>query len=271
MGCFVWKVNPVIGNFGSLTIRWYGLFLSLSFLIGYFFVCWQFWRAGKVANLDDFLTFLRLLIYLVGGIALGAYLGDRIFYRWNSLWANPLSFLSLDSGLSGLSSHGAFLGALAAAYLFHLTSKIRFLEILDRLTFSGAAGIVLVRLGNLMNSEYVGRPTELPWAFCFPFRDGGLTPRHPAQIYEAGIGLILLLAMVMVDRKCGGEKRPLGLLTGILFLGYFTMRLIVEFFKEGEFFSPAFPFAIGQVLSLPLMLTGLCLTVWAIKKRLHVS
>jgi phosphatidylglycerol:prolipoprotein diacylglycerol transferase len=259
--CVVWEINPVIGNFGFITIRWYGLFLALSFFSGYLLFYWQMRRAGKMNNLSDFFMFLRLVTYLICGIILGAYLGNRIFYQWRSLVENPLGTVGWGPGLSGLSSHGAIVGLVLAVYLFHLRAGSGFLDTLDRLSFGGAVGVIGVRLGNLMNSECVGSPTSLPWAFCFPRYDAVLLPRHPAQLYEAAIGRAVLLALFMVDHNFKEEKRPVGLLAGVFFCGYFTLRFILEFYKEGGVVVPSLPFTLPQLLCLPPALLGLILII----------
>jgi phosphatidylglycerol---prolipoprotein diacylglyceryl transferase len=264
--CLVWDANPVIGDFGFITIRWYGLFLSLSFFSGYLLFYWQMKRAGRVGNLSDLFRFLHLVIYLIIGIIFGAYLGSRIFYQWESFSKNPLATMGWGPGLSGLSSHGAFLGLLLAVFLFHLRYRYGFVDILDRLSFGGAVGVIGVRLGNLMNSECVGTLTSLPWAFCFPRYDAVMLPRHPAQLYEAALGMAALMTLFIVDHKFEGEKRPLGLLTGVLFLSYFTLRFIIEFFKEGEGLSFFPPLTLPQLLCLPLALVGLIMIIRSLQR-----
>lgn len=264
--CTVWQANPVIGNFGFITIRWYGLFLALSFLSGYFLLYWQMRRAGRIQDFHDLRLFLRLVTYLIIGIIFGAYLGDRVLYRWQSFSTNPLATMGWQPGLGGLSSHGAILGLLLAVYCFHLRSGWGFVDILDRLSFGGAVGVIGVRLGNFMNSECVGTPTSRPWAFCFPRYEAVPLPRHPAQLYEAAVGLAVLAALFLVDRKFKAGERPVGLLAGVFFCGYFGLRFFLEFFKEGGPVILGLPLTLAQLFCLPLALLGLSLILRARSK-----
>ena len=268
VSCVIWNVDPVMVTLGPISIRWYGILFSSTFVLGYVLLYWQFKRARHTDTRDDLLALYRLAFFLVIGAGAGAYLGHRIFYHWYRFFTNPLSLMSLKGGLRGLSSHGAAIGILTAAFLFHLQSKMRYVEILDRLSFSVAVAAILVRLGNLMNSEIVGRKTNVPWAFCFQRYDGALIPRHPSQIYEAFIGLVVLVSLFMVDRKAGGEKRPLGLMSSVFLLIYFTLRFLTEFFKEYHILAPEFPLTMGQYLSMPFVVVGVCLLVWSLKNRL---
>ncbi len=268
VSCFIWNVDPVMGSLGPISIRWYGLFFSSTFVLAYVLLYWQFKRARLTETRDDLLVFYRLVLFLIIGAGAGAYLGHRIFYRWDRFFTDPLSLMSLRGGIRGLSSHGAAIGILAAVFLFHLQSKMRYVEILDRLSFSVTAAAILVRLGNLMNSEIVGRKTDVSWAFCFPRYDGALIPRHPSQIYEAFIGLVVLVSLFMVDRKAGGEKRPLGLMSSVFLLIYFPLRFLIEFFKEHHILPPESPLTMGQYLSMPFVVVGIYLLVWSLKNRL---
>jgi prolipoprotein diacylglyceryl transferase len=264
----MWNVDPVMVTLGPISIRWYGIFFGSTFLLGYVMLYWQFKRARLTEAWDDLLVLYQLVFFLVIGAGAGAYFGHRIFYNWDRFFTNPLSLMSLRGGLRGLSSHGAAIGILTAAFLFHLQSKMRYVEILDRLSFSVAVAAILVRLGNLMNSEIVGRKTNVAWAFYFQRYDGTLIPRHPSQIYEAFIGLAVLVSLFMVDRKAGGEKRPLGLMSSVFLLIYFPLRFLTEFFKEHHILPAESPLTMGQYLSMPFVVVGVCLLVWSLKNRL---
>jgi len=243
----------------------------MSFLFGFLLLYWQFKRAGLIKESGDLLVIFRLVFYMIIGAILGAFCGYRLFYSWDRFITNPLSTIDFREGVSGLSSHGATIGILAAAFLFHLRSKMSFIELLDRLTFSAALAAGLVRLGNLMNSECVGRKTMVAWAFCFPRHDGMLIPRHPSQIYEAVIALVVILVLLWVDRKFGKEKRPLGIMAGVFLSVYFSLRFLVEFFKEGQVVAPASPLTMSQILSVPFVLLGICLIIWSLDKKLPAS
>ena len=185
---------------------------------------------------------------------------------------DPIATFSLKRGISGLSSHGAAIGILVSIYLYHKKYHIRFLEIFDRLTFGVSLVAAMVRVGNLMNSEIVGRKTDLPWAFCFPLYDSGrLIPRHPSQIYEAIIGVWVFGSLLLCDRLWQGEKRPLGLLTGVFAIHYFFLRFLVEFVKEYQTLSDTSLLTMGQYLSIPFVITGVLILLNAFKRRLPAA
>jgi len=271
VSCVVWDVDPVLLSFGNKNLYWYGFIFGISLLIGYTLLYWQFNRARLVETYDDTLRFVLLVAYVLAGVIVGAYIGDLIFYRWESFIADPLRTLSFKNGLRGLSSHGAAVGILTAVFLYHLQYKIRYFEILDRLSFSVAVSSAMVRLGNLMNSEIVGRKSKAAWAFCFSSYDEELIPRHPSQIYEFFIGLGVLILLLIVDKKAGKEERPLGLLCGTFLSAYFPLRFFVEFFKEYQVLHQDIPFTMGQLISVPFMVLGPCILIWSLKNRLSAA
>ncbi|GAB4298423.1 MAG: prolipoprotein diacylglyceryl transferase [Myxococcota bacterium] len=264
VNCFVWNVDPEIFSLGPLKFRWYGLMFAVMFLLGYRLLAWQFERGEHKKD-----TAMRFLIYIFVGMLIGAYFGHRIFYEWDAFISNPLSALDIRGGIRGLASHGASVGIIAAAYIFHRKTKIRFLELMDRMTMGGTLATIFVRVGNLFNSEIVGRKSEVAWAFCFPRADrGALIPRHPSQIYEAIIGVFVLGAMFLIDKRAGEEKRPLGLLFGSFLVIYFSLRFFVEFFKEYQTLPTSSPLTMGQFLSIPFVAYGVGVIIWSLKTRL---
>jgi prolipoprotein diacylglyceryl transferase len=140
-----------------------------------------------------------------------------------------------------------------------------------------ALGSAAVRLGNFFNSEIVGRPTDLPWAVRFPIHDcrsqslcSAAVPRHPSQLYEFALGMLVLLGLFLIDRWAGKEKRPLGLLAGMFFVLYFTGRFLVEFVKEYQVDTlvvESSTLTMGQYLSIPMVLFGVLLVAWSLAKR----
>lgn len=260
----LWDIDPVMFKVWFFEPRWYGFFFGIGFIIAYYFGKWQFDRTNYGKEIQ-----FPLFFYVYIGTIVGAFLGHRIFYDYKAFIEHPLASLSLRSGVSGLSSHGAAIGILICLYFFHKNYHIRFLEIFDRISFSVAVLATTVRIGNLMNSEIVGRKTDVPWAFCFPIHDAGrLVPRHPSQIYEAVIGILVLTSLIICDRLWKGEKRPLGFLTGIFAVFYFSLRFLVEFFKEAQGLPPESILTTGQYLSIPFTLAGVAVLVWSLKTRL---
>ncbi|MBF0625126.1 MAG: prolipoprotein diacylglyceryl transferase [Magnetococcales bacterium] len=262
MGCMIWNPEPLL-DLGFMTLRWYGLLFGGGILLGFPLLAWQFRRAGYPEKTPVFLAWCMAL-----GMLIGAWLGHRLFYEGQRLWRDPTALFTLDGPLTGLSSHGATVGILAAAWLFARCSGIRFLELGDRMVFAVALVASSVRLGNLMNSEIVGTRTDRPWGVCFVRYDGvSDLARHPVQLYEAAMTLALLGMLVLLDRWAGGERRPPGLLMGGFGVGYFGGRFALEFFKERMGIDHELPLSMGQMLSIPFVLIGLWLVVRAFRSR----
>ncbi|MFZ5891582.1 MAG: prolipoprotein diacylglyceryl transferase [Myxococcota bacterium] len=264
-GLFFAGLAIVVAKFmpQSYGIRYYSLLFVAVFLGGHALLKWQIVRGGGPAeDANDF------IVYGVLGVLLGARLGHVLFYDLDKALENPVWVLEIWTG--GLASHGAVLGLITAMFLFTKRRGISFLEGSDRFAFSAALGATLVRLGNLLNSEIVGKKTDGTWGFRFPRFDHE-TPaplRHPSQIYEIVLGLTVLGLLFVIDRRLGKEKRPRGALISAFFLMYFCGRFGVEFFKEYDGISPDSPLRMGQILSIPGILLGLYGLSWSFKKRI---
>jgi len=253
---FVWDVSPVMLTLGPIQIRYYGLLFALMMIGGYYIWQWQMLRGGHTrSEAEGF--------FLWGSVAVivGSRLGQVLFYDPERYLANPIKILYVWRG--GQASHGATLGLLLVLVLYARHLELSKLEVLDRFSMSAALGALMVRIGNIMNSEIVGRVSDVPWAVKFPrcVYDSGLPldrvpARHPSQLYEVFLGLFVLLALYLVDRKYR-EERPLGLLAALFFVLYFSGRFLVEFFKEYQTLSPDRSFlTMGQWLSIPFVLFG---------------
>ncbi len=244
-----WDVNPEIFNFGGFAVRWYGLLFALAFYFGYYVLAKVFKTEGKPIEMLD-----ALVLYALLGIVLGARLGHVIFYDLDFYLKNPEEIIKIWHG--GLASHGAALGLLVALFFYQRKyPDISFVWILDRISLPVAAGATFVRIGNLFNSEIVGKPTELPWGFIF-VRNGENFPRHPSQLYEAFAYFIVFLVLVFLYKKYKQNIRP-GTLIGTLLIGIFGFRFFVEFLKEVQSpFEENLPLDMGQILSIPLVLLG---------------
>jgi prolipoprotein diacylglyceryl transferase len=268
LGFLAWRFLPE-----SLDLRYYSLLFVGVFLGGYSLLKWQIERGGGPAeDAGDF------IVYGVLGVLVGARLGHVIFYDLEKALEDPTWIVQIWTG--GLASHGAVLGLVFAMWLFAKRRGIPFLEGADRFAFSAALGATLVRIGNLMNSEIVGRrvPGDA-WGLAFPRFDHNEKPtpfRYPTQLGEIFLGLLVLLALFLVDKKLGKEKRPRGAMIATFFAVYFVGRFIVEFWKE---FEPplkageAYPSSLttGQLLSLPGIALGIFGLYWALKNRIPVG
>src|SRR5262249_37613534 len=183
------NIDPIFLRIGPVQLRWYGLMYMLSFIIG-FFVLRRLAKYRKLnLSTDDLYD---LLFYLILGVMIGGRLGYVFFYDFGSYWRDPLSIFAIWQG--GMSFHGGFLGMILAAGYISRKKKWNFWEIADLGCVAAPIGLGLGRLGNFINGELYGRPTTVAWAMVFP--EGGNTPRHPSQLYEAILeGLVLFFIL----------------------------------------------------------------------------
>jgi len=251
-------IDPVLIHLGPLAIRWYSLAYIVGLLAG-----WRYIRAlalkpphaATPLEIDDFLTWAIL------GVVLGGRLGYVLFYNFDYYLENPLSVLKVWQG--GMSFHGGFLGVVVAGLLFVRRRGIRILPFADLVACATPIGLFLGRLANFINGELFGRPSDVPWAVIFP--NGGPYPRHPSQLYEAGLeGLALFALLHILSRWEAVRLRP-GLLTGVFLSGYATARMIGELFRQPDFHIGFLTggTTMGQWLSTPMLAVGLYLIVRA--------
>jgi len=270
---FVWDFEPLLIHiWGPIEIRWYGLIFVCTLLAGFVLWRWQMRRGGFSKEVIESFIIWGALATIVG-----ARLGHCFFYDIlpagmagrltdSQYMRNPLKLLAFWEG--GLASHGAAVGLLLALWGFARHYKIPFIEVLDRFAPSAAIGSAGIRLGNFLNSEIVGRVTDVPWAVQFvrarePYLQ--LDPRHPSQLYEFAMGLLVLLIVCLADRLARRERRPRGLLAGLFLLLYFAGRFCVEFVKEYQALEgQQSALTMGQYLSIVPMLVGAALLVWGL-------
>ncbi len=255
-----WNIDPFI--FPSLGFpRWYGLMWITGIIIGYQFVKHIYKSEGRT---EDELQSLALNI-MVGGV-IGARLGHVFFYDWAYYSDHLIEILPIRlepsfafTGLSGLASHGGTIGALLALVWFNRKRKLPYLYLLDRLMIGAAFLSCFIRLGNLINSEIIGKPTELPWAFVFTSVDQ--VPRHPAQLYEALFYLITGLILFSIWKRSDHLKQ--GYIFGLGMIMIFLQRFLIEFLKENQVgFEDQLAINMGQWLSIPMILTGLGMVIY---------
>lgn len=246
-----WDVDPEIFHIGPLSIRWYGLLFALGFIIGQRILSKIYVAEGRTEGDVDVIT-----IYMIIGTVVGARLGHTLFYSPEYYLSNPIEILKIWEG--GLASHGATIGILLALWMFSRKYKFDYMWVLDRIVIVVALGGALIRLGNLMNSEIFGHPTNLPWGFIFLRQNEySHVPRHPTQLYES-LSVFLLFVLLYWLWKKYKEALPKGLLFGIFVTALFTFRFLVEFLKEDQVEKEAtMALNIGQLLSIPLIIIGL--------------
>jgi len=261
----IWDIDARI--FAGLEfLRWYGFFWAIGMILGYQVMLKIYKHEGlSQPDLDKLTTYVAL------GAIIGARFGHILFYDPIYYLNNPIEILPIRieptfqfTGLVGLASHGGVLGALFALYLYNKKYKKDFLWTLDRLTIAGSLLGGFIRLGNLMNSEIIGIPAQVPWAFVFIRIDQ--VPRHPAQFYEALFYLAIssILFLLWKSTKVQNHK---GFLFGLGLSLIFAQRFLMEFFKENQVaFEENLLLNMGQSLSLPLIIIGILIMVWSFKK-----
>ena len=254
-----WNVSPEIFSLGSVHVRWYGLLFAIGFIFGYN----QGEKMFKHENIDP--QWLEsLFIYLIVATVVGARLGHVFFYGWPYYSQHPIEILYVWQG--GLASHGGVLGIIVAMIIWSMkVSKRSILWVLDRVVVPSVLVAALIRLGNLMNSEIYGMQTSLPWGFIFE-RNHEIAPKHPTQIYEA-LSYLLTFGVIYYMYWKTKAKDYLGLLVGVFFVMVFSARFLVEFIKEDQVaFEAGMTLNMGQLLSIPFIITGIVLIVIAIRR-----
>ena len=252
-----WNINPEIFRIGNFAIRWYGLLFASGFLFGYIIIG-KFFKIEKVrVDLLD-----KLTVYVAVGTVLGARLGHCFFYEPSYYLSHPGEILKIWHG--GLASHGAAVGILLALWLFTRNTKRPFLWIMDRVVVVVALAGFFIRMGNLMNSEIYGIQTSLPWGFIFE-RNGETVPKHPTQIYEALVYLLIFVLLYFIYMRKEGKTRN-GLLFSLFLILVFASRFFIEFVKEDQVaFEAGMGLNMGQLLSIPFVLAGII--IWFIISR----
>jgi phosphatidylglycerol---prolipoprotein diacylglyceryl transferase len=254
-----WNVSPEVFALGPIHVRWYGLLFAVGFLFGYS----HGERMFKHENID--LKWLEsLFIYLIVATIIGARLGHVLFYGWDYYSQHPIEILYVWQG--GLASHGGILGIIIAMFIWSkYVSKRSILWVLDRVVVPSIFVGALIRFGNLMNSEIYGNATTLPWGFIFE-RNHETVAKHPTQIYEALSYLVTFGVMLYMYWKTKAKDYQ-GLIVGVFFVMVFSARFFIEFIKEEqEAFEKGMSLNMGQLLSIPFVLTGIFLIIRALKK-----
>lgn len=260
-----WDVSPVIFKLGFFTLRWYSLAFMIGFLVGYEIVARMFRHEGAPERWLGL-----LLMWTVAGTIVGARLGHVFFYEWDLFSQNPVKILYVWEG--GLASHGGAIGVILGVILFSIvTTKRSPLWTFDRLVVPIALVGGLIRLGNLMNSEIFGHATTLPWGFRFvnsPEWQSLYAGQacHPTQIYEAICYFALFALLMWMYWRKNAEERP-GLIFGVFLIGIFTPRFFIEFIKNPqEAFEQSMALNMGQWLSIPFIIAGLSLIIYAMRR-----
>jgi len=253
------QIDPIIFSIGPIAVRWYGMMYLLGFVGGYFMM-------GYVARLRkmpiDQDTISDLLFYAVLGVVIGGRLGYTLFYNSPYYLSHPLQILYVWEG--GMSFHGGLLGVLTVLFLFCRRKNLSLLLVGDLVVTAVPIGLGFGRIGNFINGELWGRVTTHPWGIIFP--GAGSMPRHPSQLYEAGLeGVVLFVIIYLLHRF--GARRGVPAFSFLFFYGLF--RFLIEFVRQpdaqlGFLWGGA---TMGQLLSLPMILFGLGGLIYVLKKN----
>jgi phosphatidylglycerol:prolipoprotein diacylglycerol transferase len=260
-------IDPVLIAIGPFAIRYY----ALGYILGIFLAWWYAKRlaanqslwgpagapmAGR--DLDDFVVWAAI------GIVAGGRLGYVLFYDLAHYIEAPADILAVWHG--GMSFHGGFLGMMLAMTLFARSRRIPVWSFIDVIAPGVPFGLLLVRLANFINGELFGRVTDVPWAFVFP--NGGDEPRHPSQLYEAGLEGVALFFFLRILTHRYHKLATRGFVSGGFCAGYGAARTFVEFFREPDVQIGylAGGLTMGMLLSIPMILFGIGLMIWAARR-----
>lgn len=259
MTYLVYDGDGVAFHLLGVPVRYYGLAVVATLWSGFYL--WL--RQAKNIGLDRDVA-QRWLVWGALGVLVGARLGHCLFYEPTYYLQHLVEVLAIWEG--GAASHGAAIGLLVSSALYARRYRLPLLEVFDHLAMVMPAASFM-RLGNFMNSEVVGSVTNVPWAVRFlRYADAGAHPRHPTQLYEFFLGVSVLLAVSVLDRRLRRlENRPRGLLLGAFLLLYFPCRFLIEYMKEDDYTRLFSAFSIGQLLCIPFILGGIVMVTAALR------
>jgi len=254
------EIDPVALDLGAIKIRWYGI----TYIAGIAIAWWLLLRRARhSAGAWDSEQISDLIFYGVIGVILGGRLGSVLFYNLPYYLSHPLDILKIWQG--GMSFHGGMIGVLVAVWFFARKTGRGFFEISDYIAPVIPVGLGFGRIGNFINGELWGAPTDLPWAMVFPAADQ--LPRHPSQLYQALLeGLVLFVALWWFSAR----PRPRMAVSGLFLLLYGVFRTAVEFVREPDAhigYLAGGWLTMGQALSVPMILAGACMLFLAYQQR----
>lgn len=267
-----WDPNTILFKLGFITIRWYSICWILAFVFSYIVLRRVFRKEGIKEE-----TLMSLAIYVFVGTFVGARLAHCFFYDPDYFLANPIEIILpigrnpvtgkwMLTGYAGLASHGGAVGILVALWLFSRKYKMGFMDLTDKIGLVAPMAGAFIRIGNFINSEIIGKATDLPWGVIFAQVDG--VPRHPAQLYEALAYIAVFALVYWLYTRRRGRYGP-GFILGVSITGIFVARFFIEYTKEvqvgfEEMLRSTIGMDMGQLLSLPFIIAGVILII---KKR----
>ncbi|HUW74780.1 MAG TPA: prolipoprotein diacylglyceryl transferase [Methyloceanibacter sp.] len=260
-------VDPVAIQVGPVEVRWYGLAYMAGILFGWLYgrylvsrpALWNGKPPMTVGQADDFLLWITL------GIVVGGRLGFVLFYEPSFFWQNPAEIPAVWNG--GMAFHGGLLGVVIAVAVFSWAKNINPLSLGDVASAATPFGLFFGRIANFINSEVIGRTTDVPWAMVFPGTDG--QPRHPSQLYEAALeGVVLFVILRIATHRYKALNRP-GTVFGLFLIFYGIFRSVVEEIAREPHAGHPLDVGIltpGMAYSIPMVLIGAWL-IWRARRK----
>lgn len=252
---YVHDLDPIIFHLGPLRVGWYGVMYALAFLSGYFYLQAAAKRPGAIVDTEEV---PNLLTYIILGVVLGGRLGWVLFYGGLPYFMEPWRILETWKG--GMSFHGGLIGVILAMVLYARRHRLSLVALADLIVLWVPVGLFLGRIGNFINGELYGKPTDGTWGVIFP-GDPRQVPRHPSQLYEAGLEGVAIFLVLLVVRRFSRRE---GVTTATFLLCYGMARFAVEFVRLPDAdIGYLWRFVtMGQVLSMPMILVGGLWLVW---------
>ena len=260
-------IDPVLLSLGPLEIHWYGIAYIVGIILAWVYTkrlaakahLWPRNESPMTAvQVDDFIFWATL------GIILGGRIGYILFYNFDAYLADPMQIFAVWNG--GMAFHGGFLGVTLAMVLFTRMKSLSMLSMFDLVAMSAPIGLFFGRIANFINAELWGRVTDLPWGIVFP--NGGPEPRHPSMLYEAALeGIVIFVLLRILGHRTTLLKRP-GAIAGIFAMLYALFRMLVELVRvpDPQLGYLSFGTTMGMWLSLPMLLCGAALLLYALRK-----
>ncbi|AAP95167.1 prolipoprotein diacylglyceryl transferase [[Haemophilus] ducreyi] len=253
------QIDPIIFSLGPISLRWYGLMYLIGFAFAYWLGMKRAKASGGVWNGEQ----VDQLLYTgFWGVVLGGRVGDVLFYSFDRFLQDPLFLFRIWEG--GMSFHGGLIGVIVAMIWVSYRQQRSFWQTADFIAPLIPFGLGMGRIGNFINDELWGRVTDVPWAVLFP--SGGYLPRHPSQLYEFLLEGVVLFGILNAFIK---KPRPMGSVAGLFLVGYGVFRFVVEYVRDIDpnVNTAADLITRGQLLSLPMIVGGVGVMLWAYRSN----